>query len=109
MECRHAHGTQRVPNAMQLRDHLAKKFLGTTNEERDLATVAEMAIVAGAGLPLVFAQPLNFRGITPPSVSSGSNHIDCTSAQACYCINKPTGYFDTTTSSPVGPQFPHSA
>lgn len=53
-ECSHVQGRQRVPDAMQLRDHLAKKFLGTTNEQRDLATVAEMAIVAGAGLPLVF-------------------------------------------------------
>lgn len=59
MECRQDDGRRRVPNAIQLRDHLARTFLGTTNEERDLATVAEMAITAGSGLPLVFDEVAN--------------------------------------------------
>lgn len=52
-ECR-GQGGRRAPDATQLRDHLAKRFLGTAKKERDLATVAEMAIAAGSGLPLVF-------------------------------------------------------
>ena len=53
MECRSTDG-RRPPSADELRDHLAAKFLGTKNEKRDLATVAEMAINAGAGEPQVF-------------------------------------------------------
>ncbi|SEO19111.1 Cold shock protein, CspA family [Gemmobacter aquatilis] len=53
MECRSSDG-RRPPSADELRDHLAAKFLGTKNEKRDLATVAEMAINAGAGEPQVF-------------------------------------------------------
>lgn len=53
MECRSA-DSRRPPSADELRDHLAAKFLGTKNEKRDLATVAEMAINAGAGEPQVF-------------------------------------------------------
>jgi cold shock CspA family protein len=53
MECRSADG-RRPLSADELRDHLATKFLGTKNEKRDLATVAEMAINAGAGEPQVF-------------------------------------------------------
>lgn len=45
---------RRPLDANGLRDHLAQKFLGTSNETRDLATVAEMAISSGAGEPLVF-------------------------------------------------------
>lgn len=53
MECRSTDG-RRPPSADEMRDHLATKFLGTKNEKRDLATVAEMAINAGAGEPQVF-------------------------------------------------------
>ena len=53
MECRSTDG-RRPPSADELRDHLATKFLGTKSEKRDLATVAEMAINAGAGEPQVF-------------------------------------------------------
>lgn len=53
MECRSADGKW-PPSADGLRDHLATKFLGTKNEKRDLATVAEMAINAGVGEPQVF-------------------------------------------------------
>lgn len=53
MECRSTDG-RRPPSADELRDHLATKFLGTKNEKRDLATVAEMSINAGAGEPQVF-------------------------------------------------------
>jgi cold shock CspA family protein/tetratricopeptide (TPR) repeat protein len=53
MECRSTDG-RRPQSADELRDHLAAKFLGTKNEKRDLATVAEMAINAGAGEPQVF-------------------------------------------------------
>ncbi|WP_112312952.1 P-loop NTPase [Pseudogemmobacter bohemicus] len=53
MECRSSDGG-RPPSADELRDHLASKFLGTNNEKRDLATVAEMAINAGTGEPQVF-------------------------------------------------------
>jgi cold shock CspA family protein len=53
MECRSIDG-RRPPSAEELRNHLATKFLGTKNERRDLATVAEMAINAGAGEPQVF-------------------------------------------------------
>lgn len=53
MECRSTDG-RRPPSADGLRDHLASKFLGTKSEKRDLATVAEMAINAGAGEPQVF-------------------------------------------------------
>jgi cold shock CspA family protein len=53
MECRST-DSRRPPSADELRDHLAAKFLGTKNEKRDLATVAEMAINAGAGEPQVF-------------------------------------------------------
>ncbi|MCY4300944.1 MAG: SIR2 family protein [Aestuariivita sp.] len=42
------------PNGEQLRDHLAKKFLGIKNEKRDLATISEMAISSAAGAPAVF-------------------------------------------------------
>ena len=55
MECKDKSGNT-PPSGKQLRDHLAKKFLGTTNESRDLATVAEMAIVNGAGEPHVFEE-----------------------------------------------------
>lgn len=53
MECRSIDG-RRPPSADELRDHLATTFLGTKNEKRDLATVAEMSINAGAGEPQVF-------------------------------------------------------
>lgn len=53
MECKSSDG-RTPPSADDLRDHLAKKFLGTTCERRDLATIAEMAINAGAGEPQVF-------------------------------------------------------
>lgn len=54
-ECRNTFG-EAPPDANQLRDHLAKKFLGTEIETRDLATVAEMAISNGAGEALVFEE-----------------------------------------------------
>jgi len=47
------------PNAEQLRDKLASKFLGTTKEQRDLATVAEIAISSGAGQTMVFEEIAN--------------------------------------------------
>jgi len=57
---------RRPPTANQLRDHIAKKFLGTENEERDLATVSEMAIIAGAGVPQVFDEVARlFKGMLP--------------------------------------------
>lgn len=52
MECKASDG-RNPPSADDLRNHLAQKFLGTQNETRDLATVAEMAIIAGAGEPQV--------------------------------------------------------
>ncbi|MEJ6389817.1 P-loop NTPase [Gymnodinialimonas ulvae] len=57
-ECRNTAGST-PPNGDQLRDHLAAKFLGTTNEQRDLATVAEMAIANGAGQTMVFEEIAN--------------------------------------------------
>lgn len=57
-ECKNSAGTT-PPNGDQLRDHLAGKFLGTAKEERDLATVAEMAIANGAGQTMVFEELAN--------------------------------------------------
>ncbi|MCR9123020.1 MAG: SIR2 family protein [Phyllobacteriaceae bacterium] len=57
-ECRNPAGST-PPNGDQLRDHLAKKFLGVEKEERDLATVAEMAIANGAGQTMVFEEIAN--------------------------------------------------
>lgn len=54
-ECKNSSGSS-PPNGNQLRDHLARKFLGIQTEERDLATVAEMAIANGAGQTLVFEE-----------------------------------------------------
>ena len=71
MECRSGDG-RRAPSGLQLRDHLAKTFLGTTKEERDLATVAEMAIAAGSGLPLVFDEVARqFQGIQASAAHAG--------------------------------------
>lgn len=71
MECVGANGRS-VPSALQLRDHLAQKFLGTRNEERDLATVAEIAITTGSGLPIVFEEiAQQFRGIEPSPAHIG--------------------------------------
>lgn len=65
MACRNTRG-EHPPSGYQLRDHLATKFLGTTSETRDLAVVAEMAIVSGAGQPLVFEEIANlFSGFDP--------------------------------------------
>ena len=65
MECKESAG-KAPPSGSQLRDHLAKKFLGTTNELRDLATVAEMAIANGAGEPIVFDEIASlFNGFAP--------------------------------------------
>lgn len=55
MGCKNFSG-ENPPSGNQLRDHLAKKFLGTEGESRDLATVAEMAIANGAGQPIVFEE-----------------------------------------------------
>ena len=55
------------PSGNQLRDHLAKKFLGTEKESRDLATVAEMAIANGAGQPAVFEEISNLMSDFDPS------------------------------------------
>lgn len=55
MECLNSAG-QRPPSGEQLRDLLAKKFLGREKETRDLAMVAEMAISSGVGEPLVFEE-----------------------------------------------------
>jgi hypothetical protein len=52
-ECRNAEGKS-PPDANQLHDILAKKFLGKAMTNRDVMTVAEMAIESGAGRPLVF-------------------------------------------------------
>ena len=52
-ECKNTTGDQ-PPDGQKLRDALAKKFLGTTSETRDLMTVAELAISSGAGEPAVF-------------------------------------------------------
>ncbi len=68
MECRDEDGKM-PPNGEQLRDHLAKKFLGTTNERRDLATVAEMAIESGAGEPIVFEEIAKLLSGFKPSVA----------------------------------------
>ena len=57
-ECKNAAGST-PPNAGQLRDHLAERFLGTAKEERDLATIAEMAIANGAGQTMVFEELAN--------------------------------------------------
>lgn len=53
------HAGANPPSGNQLRDHLAQKFLGTADESRDLATVAEMAIANGAGQPIVFEEISN--------------------------------------------------
>ena len=64
-ECRNSAG-QQPPDGLQLRDALAKKFLGTSNEQRDLMTIAELAISAGAGEPAVFDEIASmFRGFLP--------------------------------------------
>ena len=64
MECKASDG-RRPPSADALRDHLAQKFLGTQNEKRDLARVAEMAINTSAGEPQVFDEVARrFRGFT---------------------------------------------
>ena len=55
------------PSGNQLRDHLAKKFLGTEGDTRDLATVAEMAIAIGAGQPIVFEEISNLLNVFEPS------------------------------------------
>ena len=52
-ECK-IHSGNFPPDAAQLRDTLAKKYLDTSNEERDLPTVAELAIAGGASEPEVF-------------------------------------------------------
>lgn len=57
-ECINSAGSK-PPDGNQLRDHLARKFLGTKSEERDLATVAEMAIANGAGQTMVFEEIAN--------------------------------------------------
>lgn len=46
----------RPPDGNQMRDKLAKKFLGREKEERDLQTVSEMAISSGGGQPQVFEE-----------------------------------------------------
>jgi len=65
-ECRNAFG-EVPPDANQLRDHLAKKFLGTEKDSRDLATIAEMAISNGAGEALVFEEIANLMKAYEPS------------------------------------------
>ena len=65
LECKDQHG-QKPPDGLKLRDSLAKTFLGTTNDPRDLMTVAELAISAGAGEPAVFDEiDAMFRGSQP--------------------------------------------
>lgn len=66
MECKNARG-RKPPDSIKLRDALAKKFLGTEKEARDLMTVAEMAISNGAGEPLVFEEIAKLLGDFPPS------------------------------------------
>ena len=66
MECKDPTG-KTTPSGNQLRDHLAKKFLGTNDEQRDLATVAEMAIANGAGEPIVFEEIANLLNGFDPS------------------------------------------
>ncbi len=66
MGCRNSKG-EHPPSGNQLRDQLAAKFLGTKSESRDLATVAEMAIVSGAGQPLVFEEIANLFSSFDPS------------------------------------------
>ena len=67
-ECKDQNG-QEPPDGPKLRDALAKKFLGTTNETRDLMTVAELAISSGAGEPAVFDEiDAMFKGF-PSSVA----------------------------------------
>lgn len=55
------------PDGFQLRDVLAEKFLGTTNDDRDLMTVSEMAIANGYGEPLVFDEIARLLSGYPPS------------------------------------------
>lgn len=57
----------RPPDGNQMRDKLAKKFLGTENETRDLMTVSEMAISGGAGEPQVFEEIARMVAGFPPS------------------------------------------
>ncbi len=52
-ECKNLSGDT-PPDGNQMRDLLAKTFLGTENDPRDLMTVAEIAGSAGAGEPAVF-------------------------------------------------------
>ncbi|WP_187335781.1 SIR2 family NAD-dependent protein deacylase [Novosphingopyxis iocasae] len=54
-EATDSHGA-RPPNADQLRDALAQQFFGKPIPNRDLMTVAEMAIRNGAGQSLVFEE-----------------------------------------------------
>lgn len=65
-ECKNSRG-ETPPNGLQMRDLLAKKFLGTTNETRDLMTVAEMAASNGAGEPIVFDQIAEYLSGFEPS------------------------------------------
>lgn len=55
------------PDGFQLRDALAKKYLGTSNDDRDLMTVSEMAISNGYGEPLVFDEIARLLSGFPPS------------------------------------------
>lgn len=52
-ECKDSAGST-PPDGNQMRDILAKTFLGTENDPRDLMTVAEISGAAGAGEPAVF-------------------------------------------------------
>ena len=52
-ECKDSAGNT-PPDGNQMRDILAKTFLGTENDPRDLMTVAEISGAAGAGEPAVF-------------------------------------------------------
>ncbi|MDP2738226.1 MAG: SIR2 family protein [Pseudorhodobacter sp.] len=65
-ECKNFSGST-PPSGNQLRDHLAKKFLGIQKEDRDLATVAEMAIANGAGQTMVFEEIANLLSGFEPS------------------------------------------
>lgn len=66
MGCRNSK-SEHPPSGNQLRDHLAAKFLGTRTETTDLATVAEMAIISGAGQPAVFEEIANLFSDFGPS------------------------------------------
>jgi len=67
-ECKASNG-ERPPNADQLGQLLAQKFLGTPMPGTDAMTIAEMAISSGVGAPLVFDEIRRIFSAFPTSMA----------------------------------------